>query len=109
MRIHFSRSIPLLLMALATSTVLLAQGPKVPPGPTLQELKNATYSGFGTIKSPVTLKDGRWESTAARQGLTFEGDVHAITGYGFATGQLILSYRTSDASGDMRFDPSPAR
>jgi heat shock protein HslJ len=31
------------------------------PAPTLQELKNTTYTGLETDTGPVTLKDGRWE------------------------------------------------
>jgi heat shock protein HslJ len=53
-----------------------------PRAPTLGELKNATYSGFEVVKTPITLKDGRWEGApyvadgASRPTITFVGDFY---------------------------------
>ena len=53
-----------------------------PPAPTLRELKNATYSGFDVVKTPITLKDGRWEGEpyeaggASRPTISFVRDFH---------------------------------
>lgn len=53
-----------------------------PPGPTLRELKNCTYSGFDVITAPITLKDGHWEGEpyvaggASRPRITFVRDFY---------------------------------
>jgi heat shock protein HslJ len=52
------------------------------PAPTLRELKNATYGGFDVVKTPITLKEGRWEGEpyaaggASRPAVSFVSDFH---------------------------------
>jgi heat shock protein HslJ len=59
-------------------TVMTCRLAAADSAPLLKDLKNATYSGFDAVKSPVTLKDGRWESTAKRQSITLVGDMRAV-------------------------------
>jgi heat shock protein HslJ len=53
-----------------------------PRAPTLSELKNTAYSGFDVVKTPITLKDGRWEGApyvadgASRPTISFVGDFY---------------------------------
>jgi heat shock protein HslJ len=65
-------------LLLAFCSLLCAAPPPQSPAPSLQDLKNATYSGFTDVPDPVTLIDGRWESATARQTITFVGDVRTL-------------------------------
>jgi heat shock protein HslJ len=53
-----------------------------PSAPTLRELKNGTYGGFDVVKTPITLKDGRWEGEpyeaggASRPAISFVHEFH---------------------------------
>jgi heat shock protein HslJ len=47
-------------------------------GPSLAELKAATYQGFDGWKEPVTLVDGRWENEGAHESLVFGRDFRAV-------------------------------
>ena len=67
------------------------------PAPSLQDLKNATYSGFKDVPSPVTLTDGRWESASARQSITFVGELRAtgdLNSDGVGDAVVLLSENT---------------
>jgi heat shock protein HslJ len=47
-------------------------------GPSLAELKAATYQGFDGWKEPVTLVDGRWENAGAHESLVFGLDFRVV-------------------------------
>ncbi len=71
-----------LLVVVAGSAAANRAALAAPPAPTLRELKNCTYSGFEAVKTPITLKDGRWEGEpynaggASRPTVTFVRDFY---------------------------------
>ncbi len=76
--------------------------PTTPGVPTLDDAKNATYSGLAGPTASVTLKEGRWESTANRQTIAFVGDMIAtgdLDGDGIADAAVALGENTG-GSGD---------
>jgi heat shock protein HslJ len=69
--------------------------------PTLKELKNASYSGFEGLKSPVTLVDGVWKGrsyikgSAVRPMVNLVGDLRVIgdlDGNGTEDAVVLLNY-----------------
>ena len=79
------------------AVVLLLQS----PAPSLQDLKNATYSGFKDVPSPVTLIDGRWDAASARQSITFVGELRAtgdLNGDGAGDAVVLLSENTGGSA-----------
>ena len=69
-------------MGITAPSTPLPVGTPIPAGgsagPSLADLKAATYQGFAGWKEPVTLVDGRWENAGAKESLVFGRDFRAV-------------------------------
>jgi len=72
-----SRLLTAAWMSVCGLTTCLALGAPA-QAPSLEELKNLTYSGLKVPAGTITLKNGRWEDAAAKQGVTFVGNLRAV-------------------------------
>lgn len=53
--------------------------PEPAVAPTVEELRNATYTGLRAVSQPVNLNEGRWEGDSPRVTIDMAGDYH-VTG-----------------------------
>jgi len=96
-----SRNLTAAWMSVCALTTCLALGAAA-QAPSLEELKNLTYSGLKVPAGPITLKGGRWEDAAAKQNVTFVGNLRAvgdITGDAAEDAAVLLS-TVSGAGGE---------
>jgi META domain len=87
-----------ILAATALAVLAAAAHAQAPSGaPTLDELRQATYSGFDKPAGPVTLRDGRWQDQPSRRTITLAPGFRVtgdLDGDGADEAVVLLSYNS---------------